>query len=243
MDRVGSGGILARLADVRGRKHHPGLGRKRLRRSDRLDRGRPQARTSAVCCRRSISSPSRNWTVAALARVMGASRSGFAERFATIVGETPARYLTQVRMHQARQWLVRDRLKIAVVARRLGYESEASFSRAFKRVIGFAPSHFRALPKARRHECQLGCDDGFRRKHRPAPIGREAIAVDHHQIDVACALGDALGDDFLAFGGHRGEQAGDDLRSGICRGTMPLADRDASISAVTSGSTVRLPSG
>ena len=91
--------------------------------------------------------PNRDWTVAALARVMGASRSGFAERFATIVGETPARYLTQVRMHQARQWLVRDRLKIAVVARRLGYESEASFSRAFKRVIGFAPSHFRAPPK------------------------------------------------------------------------------------------------
>jgi AraC-like DNA-binding protein len=75
---------------------------------------------------------------------MRASRSAFAERFTGVVGETPARYVVQVRMHQARQWLVRDKLRIAVVARRLGYESEASFSRAFKRVIGKAPSHFRA---------------------------------------------------------------------------------------------------
>ena len=49
--------------------------------------------------------PQRDWTVEALARMMGASRSGFAERFATIVGETPLKYVTQVRMHQARQWL------------------------------------------------------------------------------------------------------------------------------------------
>ena len=47
-------------------------------------------------------------------------------------------------MHQARQWLVRDRQKISVVATRLGYESDAAFSRAFKRVIGSAPSHLRA---------------------------------------------------------------------------------------------------
>ncbi len=76
---------------------------------------------------------------------MGASRSGFAERFTRTVGETPLRYVTWIRMHQARQWLVRDGLRIAVVAARLGYESEASFSRAFKRVFGSAPSHFRAV--------------------------------------------------------------------------------------------------
>ncbi|MDP1792089.1 MAG: helix-turn-helix transcriptional regulator, partial [Methylibium sp.] len=77
------------------------------------------------------------------ARAMGASRSGFAERFASVVGETPARYVAQVKMHQARQWLVRDRLKIAVVARRLGYESEAAFSRAFKRHFGQPPGSWR----------------------------------------------------------------------------------------------------
>ncbi|MDW6020816.1 AraC family transcriptional regulator [Mesorhizobium sp. BAC0120] len=91
--------------------------------------------------------PSREWTVPALARIMGASRSGFAQRFAEIVGETPARYVARVRMHQARQWLTRDGLRISVVARQLGYDSEASFSRAFKRVLGHAPSHFRAKPE------------------------------------------------------------------------------------------------
>ncbi len=47
-------------------------------------------------------------------------------------------------MHPARLWLMRDRLRISVVARRLGYESEASFSRAFKRIIGAAPSSLRS---------------------------------------------------------------------------------------------------
>ena len=98
-------------------EHHQGVGRKRMRRRDRLDRRRPRDPDIGRVLSAIHLEPSRNWTVEALARVMGASRSGFAERFATIVGETPARYLTQVRMHQARQWLVRDRLKISVVAR------------------------------------------------------------------------------------------------------------------------------
>lgn len=51
-------------------------------------------------------------------------------------------------MHQARQWLVQDRMKISVVAARLGYESDAAFSRAFKRVIGSALSHLRAEDQA-----------------------------------------------------------------------------------------------
>jgi len=87
--------------------------------------------------------PERDWTVEALARMMGASRSAFAQRFATVVGETPAKYVLRVRMHQARQWLARDGMRVSVVASRLGYDSEASFSRAFKRVMGMAPSHFR----------------------------------------------------------------------------------------------------
>jgi AraC-like DNA-binding protein len=148
MERVGSGGILARLADV--------VAASIIRAWVESGCGEATGWIAAVRnpeIGRVLSAihlePSRDWTVAALARVMGASRSGFAERFTTIVGETPARYLTQVRMHQARQWLIRDRLKIAVVARRLGYESEASFSRAFKRVIGFPPGHFRAAAKDR----------------------------------------------------------------------------------------------
>src|SRR4029077_15204285 len=83
-----------------------------------------------------------------VARVAGGSPSGFAQRFAGIVGETPAHYVTRVRMHQARQWLVRDRMMIAVAARRLGYDSEASFSRAFTRVLGHPPTHFRGKGEA-----------------------------------------------------------------------------------------------
>lgn len=147
MERVGSGGILARLADV--------LAATVIRSWVERGCGDSSGWIAAVRDReigRVLAAihldPSREWTVETLARMMGASRSGFAERFATIVGETPARYVTQVRMHQARQWLVRDRMKISVVATRLGYESDAAFSRAFKRVIGSPPSHFRAEEQA-----------------------------------------------------------------------------------------------
>ncbi|WP_329608270.1 AraC family transcriptional regulator [Mesorhizobium muleiense] len=147
MERVGSGGILARLADV--------LAATVIRSWVERGCGDSSGWIAAVRDReigRVLAAihlePDLDWTVETLARMMGASRSGFAERFATIVGETPAKYVTQVRMHQARQWLVRDRLKISVVAARLGYESDASFSRAFKRVIGSAPSHFRAEEQA-----------------------------------------------------------------------------------------------
>jgi len=92
-------------------------------------------------------SPHRDWPLSELAKVMVASRSSFASKFAAIVGETPASYVAQVRMHQARQWISRDALRISEVAQRLGYDSEASFSRAFKRVVGMAPSHFRAQAK------------------------------------------------------------------------------------------------
>ena len=143
MERIGSGGILARLADV--------LAAIVIR--SWVERGCGDSSGWIAAVRdREIGKvlaaihlePDRDWTVEVLARMMGASRSGFAERFASIVGETPAKYVTQVRMHQARQWLLRDRLKISVVATRLGYESEASFSRAFKRVIGSPPSRFRS---------------------------------------------------------------------------------------------------
>jgi AraC-like DNA-binding protein len=143
MDRIGAGGILARLADV--------LAASIIR--SWVERGCGDASGWIAAVRdpdigRVLAAihlePNRDWTVEALAKMMGASRSGFAERFATIVGETPLKYVTQVRMHQARQWLARDRMKIAVVASRLGYDSEASFSRAFKRVIGAPPSRFRA---------------------------------------------------------------------------------------------------
>lgn len=87
--------------------------------------------------------PAHPWTVAALADIAGLSRSVLSERFASLVGVPVARYVAQWRMHLASEWLRADRLRVTQVAQRLGYESEASFSRAFKRLVGVAPSALR----------------------------------------------------------------------------------------------------
>lgn len=89
--------------------------------------------------------PGQDWTLADLARVAGLSRSVFADRFSRAVGEGPGRYLARWRMQLASDWLGRDRLPIAQVAQRLGYESEASFSRAFKRLTGTSPGQLRRV--------------------------------------------------------------------------------------------------
>ncbi|MCS4276502.1 AraC-like DNA-binding protein [Mycetocola sp. BIGb0189] len=95
--------------------------------------------------------PGRAWSVQDLARVAAMSRSSFAERFHTLVGQTPASYLTGVRMEAGMDLLTRQGLSIADTAHRLGYESEAGFSRAFRRHTGSAPALWRegrrALPQ------------------------------------------------------------------------------------------------
>lgn len=83
--------------------------------------------------------PGKNWTVAQLAAEMGSSRSVFAERFLAVTGMTPVRYLTNLRMQLAAQWIGRDGEAIESVAWRLGYGSLAAFSRAFKRTTGTTP--------------------------------------------------------------------------------------------------------
>jgi AraC-like DNA-binding protein len=88
--------------------------------------------------------PGRNWTVAGLAAEMGSSRSVFAERFLDTTGMTPVRYLTEIRMRLATQWIGHERMPIETAAQRLGYASQAAFSRAFKRVTGHSPGAMRA---------------------------------------------------------------------------------------------------
>ncbi|WP_274426714.1 AraC family transcriptional regulator [Chelativorans sp. YIM 93263] len=83
--------------------------------------------------------PGKNWTLDELAAEMGSSRSVFAERFAAVTGLTPVRYLTEMRMRLAAQWIGRDQVPIEIAAHRLGYGSQAAFSRAFKRVVGHPP--------------------------------------------------------------------------------------------------------
>jgi AraC-like DNA-binding protein len=83
--------------------------------------------------------PARTWTVAALADEAAMSRSAFAARFTERVGEPAMHYVARWRMHVASSWLREDDAPLAEVASRLGYQSEAAFSRAFKRFIGVSP--------------------------------------------------------------------------------------------------------
>jgi AraC-like DNA-binding protein len=87
--------------------------------------------------------PGERWSVESLAQVAKISRSVFSERFATVIGMPPARYLTQWRMNIARAWLHDDQLTVSETAAKLGYDSEAAFSRAFKRWSGVPPSDVR----------------------------------------------------------------------------------------------------
>ena len=84
-----------------------------------------------------------SWTIAELAAESNLSRSAFAERFSTIVGIPPAGYLASWRLDQAHAELQRTDLLISDIATRVGYQSDAAFSRAFKRHHGLTPGDVR----------------------------------------------------------------------------------------------------
>ena len=86
---------------------------------------------------------SERWTVPDLAREAGASRSAFADRFTNLMGESPMRYLARQRLRVAAEQLRECTASIASVASDVGYESEAAFSRAFKREFGKSPAAWR----------------------------------------------------------------------------------------------------
>ncbi|MEJ7813204.1 MAG: AraC family transcriptional regulator [Gemmatimonadaceae bacterium] len=87
--------------------------------------------------------PSHPWTLADLARAVATSRTVLAERFSQLVGVPPMQYLTQWRLQLAAAQLARSSAKVAAIGARVGYESEAAFSRAFKRATGQAPAVWR----------------------------------------------------------------------------------------------------
>lgn len=87
--------------------------------------------------------PTRDWSVAALAASVSMSRSAFSSRFTELVGEPAMQYVTRWRMHVASTWLRDSDATAAECGARLGYRSEAAFSRAFKRVLGVAPGAWR----------------------------------------------------------------------------------------------------
>lgn len=93
--------------------------------------------------------PSHPWTVAALARQAGASRSVLAERFAHFLGEPPMSYLANWRLQLGARLLETTRNTVIQVAAEVGYESEAAFNRAFKREFGLPPAAYRRTRSAR----------------------------------------------------------------------------------------------
>ena len=84
-----------------------------------------------------------HWTAEALAREVNMSRSAFADRFTALVGAPPMRYLTSWRMQVAANKLRDTRQNIAQIAFDVGYESEAAFTRAFRREMGQPPAAWR----------------------------------------------------------------------------------------------------
>jgi len=87
--------------------------------------------------------PAHNWTIESLAKQAGLSRSVLAERFAEVVGIPPMHYLAKWRMQIAAELLSGSNANVASIAVRVGYDSEAAFSRAFKKMIGVPPSAWR----------------------------------------------------------------------------------------------------
>lgn len=92
--------------------------------------------------------PARPWTVGLLAKEVAMSRSGFAARFKELVGETPMQYVTRWRMDVAHIWLQERDESIGEIGEQLGYQSEAAFSRAFKRATGQTPGVARRRRKS-----------------------------------------------------------------------------------------------
>jgi AraC-like DNA-binding protein len=87
--------------------------------------------------------PERAWSVASLAREVSMSRSVFSARFSELVGEPVMHYVTEWRMQLARAELQQSSEPLSQLVARLGYQSEAAFCRAFKRVFGVAPGSVR----------------------------------------------------------------------------------------------------
>ncbi|WP_183811380.1 AraC family transcriptional regulator [Tunturiibacter empetritectus] len=99
------------------------------------------------------------WTVESLAAAAGMSRSAFAARFRELLGQTPLEYVTGWRMQKAMQLLEQRDKKLIDVARLVGYESDAAFSKAFKRVVGVNTGEY--IKRAREGRANGGTAEAF----------------------------------------------------------------------------------
>lgn len=87
--------------------------------------------------------PAQDWTLQSLAKSVAMSRSMFAGRFKSLVGETPLTYLTNWRINRAKEILASENINISEVAFNVGYQSEAAFNRIFKARTGKTPAIYR----------------------------------------------------------------------------------------------------
>jgi AraC-like DNA-binding protein len=117
--------------------------------------------------------PAHSWTLPRLAKEVGSSRSTLADRFTRFVGQPPMRYLAHWRMQLAARLLADGSAKVSAIAWEVGYDSEAAFSRGFKKIVGMAPATWR--------QCRAGA------LH---PVPRPSIESGHGAV-VASALADA----------------------------------------------------
>lgn len=142
--RIGFGGILARLAEAAAAMIVRGWVECGCENSSGLLAALRDPRLAKALLALH-QRPGHHWTVAELAAECHVSRSVFAERFQVMIGVPPLRYAMELRMLLASQLLVQGTVSVESVARRLGYTSAASFSRAFKRVVGHSPTASREV--------------------------------------------------------------------------------------------------
>ena len=94
--------------------------------------------------------PGHPWTLNELAREASSSRSNVARRFTDLVGQPPMQYLARWRMQVAATLLAQSGAKVAAIGAQVGYDSEAAFSRAFKKATGVAPGAWREARRSGR---------------------------------------------------------------------------------------------
>jgi transcriptional regulator GlxA family with amidase domain len=99
------------------------------------------------------------WTVGGLASAAGMSRSAFAMRFKEVVGETPLDYLTRWRVYRAAVLLREGNRKLSEIAKAVGYDSDGSFNKTFKRIVGVTPGEYRRAGDLSAPGVKTFCDD------------------------------------------------------------------------------------
>jgi len=90
--------------------------------------------------------PGQNWTIENAAEEASMSRSGFARKFKELLGTSFFDYLTRLRMRDARELLTTTNLSVAIIGENVGYRSDLSFVRAFKKLHGETPRAYRFKP-------------------------------------------------------------------------------------------------